>query len=114
MQLLGGSWTPDVIRQLSGGPRRFGELQKDISKISPKVLTSRLRRLEARGAVIRNVKATSPPSVEYELSEIGKELLPVIDAIVKVGTRLRFGRDNRARLIPNCGIREAGVSLSSH
>jgi DNA-binding HxlR family transcriptional regulator len=89
MQLLGGAWTPNVVWQLSGGPRRFGELQKDIPRISPKMLSARLRKLAEKGVVTRRVVPTSPPSVEYELSDLGQELVPVIDTIVKVGTRLR-------------------------
>lgn len=89
MKLLGGAWTPDIVWHLSGGPRRFGELQKDIARISPKMLTSRLRTLEEKAVITRAVIQTSPPSVEYSLSPLGRELIPVIDAIVKVGTRLR-------------------------
>ena len=88
MELLGGAWTTNVVWQLSGGPRRFGELMKDIPGISPKVLTERLRALEEKGVVTREVMATSPPSVEYALSDVGQELVPVIDSIVRVGTRL--------------------------
>ncbi len=88
MALLGGAWTANVIWQLSGGPRRFGELCRDIPGISPKMLTARLRDLEKKRVVTREVVHTSPPSVEYALSDLGKELIPVIDAIVKVGTRL--------------------------
>ena len=88
MALLGGAWTTSVVWQLSGGPRRFGELVKDIAGISPKVLTQRLRALEEKGVVIREVVASSPPSVEYSLSKLGHELVPVIDSIVRVGTRL--------------------------
>lgn len=88
MRLLGGAWTPNVIWQLSGGPRRFGELYRDIRGISPKMLTARLRELETKRVVIREVTPTSPPSVEYRLSELGRELIPIIDTIVKVGTRL--------------------------
>lgn len=89
MKLLGGAWTPNIVWQLSGGPRRFGELQKDIARISPKMLSARLRSLEAKAVITRTPIATSPPSVEYSLSTLGKELVPVIDAIVRVGTRLR-------------------------
>ncbi|MFL6601544.1 MAG: winged helix-turn-helix transcriptional regulator [Steroidobacteraceae bacterium] len=88
MGLLGGAWTTNVIWQLSGGPRRFGELNRDIPGISPKMLTARLRELEEKCVVIRTVAPSSPPSVEYTLSELGKELIPVIDTIVRVGTRL--------------------------
>jgi len=89
MLVLGGAWTPSVIWKLSGGPRRFGELYSDIPGISPRMLTARLKELGAKGVVFRKVEPTSPPSVEYSLSELGRELLPVIDAIVKVGTRLK-------------------------
>ncbi len=88
MALLGGAWTPNVVWQLSGGPRRFGELTRDIPGISPKMLTTRLKELAEKGVVGREVVPTSPPSVEYSLSELGKELVPVIDTIVRVGTRL--------------------------
>ncbi len=88
MTLLGGAWTPNVVWYLSGGPRRFGELRRDIAGISAKVLAARLRTLEEKRIVHREVMPTSPPSVEYRLTELGGELLPVIDAIVRVGHRL--------------------------
>jgi DNA-binding HxlR family transcriptional regulator len=89
MSLLGGAWTPNVIWYLSGGPRRFGELRRDIPRVSPKMLTARLRALEERGVVTREVMPTSPPSVEYGLTALGRELIPVIQAIVRVGERLK-------------------------
>lgn len=101
MAVLGGAWAPSVIWKLSGGPRRFGELYSDIPGISPKVLTARLKELGEKGVVIRKVKPTMRPSVEYSLSETGRELLPVIDAIVKVGTRLKEG----AAVAPRGGAR---------
>ena len=89
-------WTTNLVPQLSGGPRRFGELIKDIPGISPKMLTARLRELEDKGVVDRRtVTPTSPPSVEYSLSVMGQELVPVIDSIVRVGTRLIEGRPSR-------------------
>ena len=91
MRVLGGVWTPNLVWMLSGGPRRFGELRRDIPQISPKMLTARLRELEAKGVVAREVMPSSPPSVEYSLTDVGHELIPVINAIVKVGTRLRDG-----------------------
>lgn len=91
MAVLGGAWTPNVIWNLGAGPRRFSELQIDIPGVSAKVLTTRLRELEAKGVVAREVKPTSPPSVEYSLTELGRELLPAIDAIVAVGHKLKHG-----------------------
>lgn len=89
MSLLGGAWTPNIIWYLAGGPRRFSELRVDIPPISAKVLTERLRQLEEQGVVQRNVMPTSPPSVEYALTDLGAELLPAIKAIAAVSKKLR-------------------------
>jgi DNA-binding HxlR family transcriptional regulator len=76
-------------RNLSAQPRRFSELRIDIPGISARVLSARLRELVAKGVVTRSVLPTSPPSVEYALTDLGRELVPAIAAIVKVGHRLR-------------------------
>lgn len=89
MQLLRGAWAVNVIWYLSEQPRRFGELRIDIPRISARVLSARLRELEAKGVVERNVAPTAPPSVEYRLSELGQELVPAIGAIVAVGRKLK-------------------------
>jgi DNA-binding HxlR family transcriptional regulator len=89
MEVLRGAWTPNVIWYLCGGPRRFNELRVDIPKISAKVLTARLRDLEAKGVIHREVKPTSPPSVEYSLTDLGEELIPAINAIAEVGHKLK-------------------------
>lgn len=89
MALLGGAWTPNVIWYLNGGPRRFGELRADIPRISAKVLSARLRTLARKGVLRRRVMPTSPPAAEYELTELGRELIPAIAAIVRVGAKLK-------------------------
>ena len=89
MQLLRGAWAVNVIWYLSEQPRRFGELRIDIPRISARVLSARLRELEAKGVVTREVVASSPPSVEYRLTELGRELVPAIAAIVEVGRKLK-------------------------
>lgn len=86
--LLRGAWAPNVIWQLSGEPRRFGELRHDIPRISARVLSARLRELEIRGLVMRRVLDTSPPSAEYSLTPLGRELLPAIDSLACVGKKL--------------------------
>lgn len=91
MSLLGGAWTPNVIWRLSAGPRRFTELRQDLHGVSAKVLTARLRDLEAKGVVRREVRPTSPPSVEYSLTPLGRELMPAIQAIVEIGMKLKAG-----------------------
>ncbi|XXR54565.1 helix-turn-helix domain-containing protein [Sorangium sp. So ce385] len=88
MALLRGAWAPNVLWSLSGQPRRFGELRVDIPQISARVLSARLRELEAKGVVSRRVMPTSPPSVEYELTQLGQELVPALRSIVEVGRKL--------------------------
>ena len=89
MQLLSGAWAPNVIWYLSHQPRRFGELRVDIPPISARVLSARLRELEDKGVLERVVRASSPPSVEYQLTALGRELVPAIAAIVEVGRKLK-------------------------
>ncbi len=89
MNVLGGAWTPNIVWYLSNEPRRFSELKDDLGGVSAKVLTARLRRLEADGVVHREVMPTSPPTVEYRLTKLGQELKPAIEAIVSVGHRLK-------------------------
>lgn len=89
MAFLGGAWTPNVVWNLRGGPRRFGELRMDMPLISPKMLSARLKSLEQKGVIIREVAPTSPPSVEYALTDLGHELVPAIHAIVEVGLKLK-------------------------
>jgi DNA-binding HxlR family transcriptional regulator len=93
MAFIGGAWTPNIIWHLSSRPRRFSELRADIPLVSAKVLTQRLRELEERGILLRNVMETSPPSVEYALTGLGREFMPVVRAITEVGQRLRNRAD---------------------
>jgi DNA-binding HxlR family transcriptional regulator len=89
MSFIGGAWTPNILWYLSSGSRRFSELRVDIPLVSAKVLTQRLRELEGRGILLRTVTDTSPPSVEYALTALGLEFMPVIQAIAEVGQRLK-------------------------
>ncbi len=88
MGLLGGAWTPELIWNLSDGRRRFSELRRAMPVISAKVLSARLKDLEGRGVLSRAVPPTTPPSVEYALTDLGEELVSAIRAIVEVGSKL--------------------------
>jgi DNA-binding HxlR family transcriptional regulator len=88
VKLLAGAWAPHVIWFLSQQPRRFGELRKDIPAISARVLSARLRDLETRGVIVRHPLATSPPSTEYALTELGRELIPALTALVEVARKM--------------------------
>ena len=89
MNFMSGAWTPNIIWFLSQEPRRFSELQNDIKGVSPKMLASRLKKLKSDGIIKRKVIKTSPPTVEYSLTELGKEIKPVLEAIVSVGIRIK-------------------------
>jgi len=97
MAFLGGAWTPNILWYLREGPRRFNELRRDIDGVSGKVLSQRLRRLQSDGIVTRTVMPTSPPTVDYELTDFGREILPAVDAIVDVGHRIKARRRRERR-----------------
>ena len=67
------------------GTKRFGELKKSIGSVSQKVLTAQLRDMEDKGLVNRHVYAEVPPRVEYSLTDLGKSLKPILDAMQKWG-----------------------------
>jgi DNA-binding HxlR family transcriptional regulator len=110
--IIGGPWTPSLIWYLSAGARRFTELKSDIPPITARVLTKRLRELEKQGVVERRVMPTSPPSVEYELTALGRELLPAIQSIVDVGTKLqrRSAQHSVAKQQRRAGQRTQGAT----
>lgn len=71
-------WTTPILWSLNEyGRQRFVELERRITKITPKVLTQRLRQLERDGLVIRTYHPEVPPRVEYEISELGRSLAPL-------------------------------------
>jgi DNA-binding HxlR family transcriptional regulator len=78
VELIGRRWTGAVLRVLLAGRRRFHEVHEAIPGISDRLLTERLRELEAEDVVHRRVLAGPPLHVDYELTEKGRELEPVI------------------------------------
>lgn len=85
VSIIGGKWKLLIIRNLKERPWRFNELQRDIEGISQKVLTDSLRQMIDDGLVYRHDYQEMPPKVEYGLTELGKELLPIIDALADFG-----------------------------
>jgi DNA-binding HxlR family transcriptional regulator len=86
-ELIAAKWTPLLLHDLSEGPRRFNQLEHSCPGISPRTLSERLRVLEQEGIVLRRSYPESPPRVEYELTDKGAALLPIIDEM------RRFGRN---------------------
>jgi DNA-binding HxlR family transcriptional regulator len=84
-EIIGAKWTALLVHDLSEGPRRFSELEHSCAGISPRTLSERLRALEDEGLVARQSYAESPPRVEYELTEKGAGLLPIITEMRRFG-----------------------------
>lgn len=81
LERIGSKWTMMVISRLSNGPMRFNALKRDIGTISPKVLTETLRELEQDGLLKRTVTPLIPPRVDYELTDLGRDLLVPIHGL---------------------------------
>ena len=79
--IVGSRWTLLILRELSLGSRRFGELQSSLAGISPKTLSERLKTLERQGVVRRSEHRDAPVRVSYELTAKGIGLLPVLDSL---------------------------------
>ena len=81
LTLIGDKWKVLILRDLLPGTKRFGELKKSIGSVSQKVLTAQLRDMEENGLINRKVYAEVPPRVEYSLTDLGKSLEPILDAM---------------------------------
>ena len=81
LTLISDKWKVLFLRDLMPGTKRFGELKKSIGTVTQKVLTAQLRQMEASGLLIRTVYAEVPPRVEYTLTDLGRSLRPVLDAM---------------------------------
>lgn len=81
VSVVGGTWKLTVIKHLMEGTQRFGELGRLVPSANRKTLTRQLRELEEDGVVHREVYPEVPPKVEYSLTALGRELVPVIEAM---------------------------------
>ncbi|MEN9348041.1 MAG: hypothetical protein RLZZ77_1552 [Bacteroidota bacterium] len=89
MNVISGKWKLPIIGSLLYGPRRFKELERDIPKITPRMLSKELKDLEANGIVTRTVYDTLPVTVEYELTPSGLSLHEVLNVMVDWGQKHR-------------------------
>lgn len=85
VQLIGSKWKILIIRNLMQRPWRFNELKRDLTGISQKVLTDSLRSMELDGIIKRKTYPEIPPHVEYSLSDLGKSMKPIIEAMAQWG-----------------------------
>ena len=81
LTLISDKWKVLILRDLMPGVKRFGELKKSVGGVSQKVLTAQLRQMEENGLLTRTVYPEVPPRVEYTLTELGRSLKPILDAM---------------------------------
>ena len=81
LTLIGDKWKVLILRDLMPGTKRFGELKRSVGNVSQKVLTAQLRAMEESGLVHRKVYAEVPPRVEYSMTDLGRSLKPILDAM---------------------------------
>jgi DNA-binding HxlR family transcriptional regulator len=85
VDVIGGRWRTVLLSHLKEGVHRYGELRRLTPGISEKMLSQRLRELEADGLVSRRDLGTTPPHVEYDLTDEGRSLAPVLQALYDWG-----------------------------
>jgi DNA-binding HxlR family transcriptional regulator len=117
LRRIAGPWTTYILWLLrTHGILRYGELKRLIPDISPKVLSERLKRLEADGLVARDYQPTIPPTVSYSLTARGVQLKAMLDAIGDVATRWRD--EDEGRTPQNLGaakaLRQASSAIGSN
>jgi DNA-binding HxlR family transcriptional regulator len=101
---IGDRWTVLVVVALCDGALRFSQLRSKIEGVTPKVLTQTLRALERDGLLTRTVFAEVPPRVEYELTELGRDLLAPIDAV-----RI-WAEQHASRIVANRERHDEGIA----
>ena len=96
IRAIGGKWKPEILWVLRSGPVRFGRILQEVEGITQVTLTKNLRELEADGIIARQVYPEIPPRVEYRLTEFGRSVFPVLDAISRWGRLFIRHRDGSA------------------
>jgi DNA-binding HxlR family transcriptional regulator len=89
LDIIGGKWKIPIIWRLKDDPKRYGELKKKLSGVTHKMLTQQLRELESDEIISRKVYSEVPPKVEYDLTFLGKSVIPIIDLLREWGEEYR-------------------------
>ncbi|MGB7787699.1 winged helix-turn-helix transcriptional regulator [Methanoregula sp.] len=85
LDVIGGKWKPLILWALGDNVMRFGELQRGLPGVNAKMLTKQLRELENDGVITRTVYPEVPPRVEYSITEFGRTLIPILQALCTWG-----------------------------
>ena len=91
LNVISGKWKIPIIATMSFGKQRFTEIQRNIPKITPRMLSKELKELELNGIVKRTVYDSTPVTIEYELTESAKQLSDVMNSMIKWGINHRRG-----------------------
>ncbi|HEV8535362.1 MAG TPA: helix-turn-helix domain-containing protein [Candidatus Limnocylindria bacterium] len=97
LEVVGYKWALLIVRELLAGQRRFTEIARSLPRANQKMITARLRELEAAGVLTRTTYAEVPPRVEYSLTARGRALRPVITALRSWGNGLPAPAERRKR-----------------
>jgi len=89
LEIIGGRWKSVILFYLLSGPKRFNEIKRYLPGVTPRMLTLQLRELERDQVLTRFVHAQVPPRVDYELTDFGRSLEPVLLAMGDWGIRYR-------------------------
>lgn len=85
LDVIGGKWKPLILWRLGDNVMRFGELQRSLPGVNAKMLTKQLRELENDGVIKRTLYPEVPPRVEYSITEFGRTLIPILEALCSWG-----------------------------
>jgi len=92
LSVIGGRWKPVLVCHLLQGRKRFGELRRLVANATERMITLQLRELEADGVIDRHVFAQVPPRVEYEVTEFGRTLEPILESMQDWGRNFKVRR----------------------
>jgi DNA-binding HxlR family transcriptional regulator len=87
MEIIGNKWTALILRDLAAGSSRFCNLEKSVGKINPRTLSQRLDTLAAQGIVSKSVCPEAAPHCNYQLTDKGRDLLPVLKQMAAWGAK---------------------------
>lgn len=89
LEIIQGKWRLPIIISLISGKKRFGEIQRDISDISPKMLSQELKALEMNKIIKRTLYDSMPVTVEYSLTPLGMSMRKMLDELINWGSHFR-------------------------
>ncbi len=100
LDVIGGKWKPLILWGLGDNVLRFSELQKALPGVNTKMLTKQLRELEEDGVITRTVYPEVPPRVEYAITDFGRTLIPILQALCNWGAEYLGIEEASAHLCP--------------